>query len=103
MAINKNIIFGNLIMQSSTALALTLQLYGLVFLWKIHEMLASNFAMATLATHRSNRLKKFRKAKLRRLLQKRRSCWYIPGRTDQWWENFLNGELLREAWKKNLE
>ena len=83
MAININIVAGCLITQLSIALALTLQLYGLLFLWKSHEMQAGNFAIATLATQRSSHVRKFRKAKLRRLSRKGRSSWFLPGRTDQ--------------------
>jgi len=36
-----------LITQLRIALALTLQLYGLLFLWKCHEVQASNFTTAT--------------------------------------------------------
>ena len=100
MALNKNIVVRNLITQLSIALALKLQLYGLLFLGKSHEMQASNFAIATLATQRNNRFGKFRKAKLRRLSRKGRSSWFIPFRTDQWWwGNILNVELPRETWK----
>ena len=67
MAINKNVVVGNLITQLTIALALTLQLYGILFRWKSHEMQASNFAIADLAIQRSSRFRTFRKAKLRRL------------------------------------
>jgi len=74
------------------------QLYGLLFLWKHHEVQASNFTIATLATQRSSRFRK-----LRRLSRKGGSSWFILGRTDQWWENILNGEPSREKWKKVSE
>ena len=68
----------NVITQLTTAVALSFQLYSLVFWWKSYEIQASNLAMAVLAMNRSYNLKKFKKAKLRRLFRKRRGCWYRP-------------------------
>ena len=52
----------NVITQLTTAVALSFQLYGLVFLWKSYEIQASNLAMAVLAMNRSYNLKKFKKS-----------------------------------------
>ena len=40
-------------------------------------------------------------AKKRRITQNRR-LWYIPGRTDLWWQNLYSGVAPKEFWKKNL-
>ena len=49
---------------------------------------------------RSYFLQKLKKTKQRRLIRARRSCWFKPGRTDQWWQNIINDIAPEEAWKK---
>ena len=34
--------------------------------------------------------------------RKARACWQKPGRTDQWWINLWQGQLLEEEWEANL-
>ena len=45
------------------------------------------------------------KMKAKRLSQLRRKCWvswFKQGRTDQWWDNLLSGELPNEEWHSNF-
>ena len=34
--------------------------------------------------------------------RRRRRFWKRPGRTQGWWQNFVNGTVLPEEWKKNF-
>ena len=34
-----------------------------------------------------------------RKMRIKKSYWVMPGRTDQWWQNMLNGQLPDENWK----
>ena len=34
--------------------------------------------------------------------RKPRKAWIRPGRTSQWWNNFMNGVMLEEEWKENF-
>ena len=38
--------------------------------------------------------------KLRR--KRPRTCWVRPGRTDVWWQNFLNDVVVAKEWKENF-
>ena len=49
-----------------------------------------------LMTVRNNRATK--KSRTR----KPRKSWIRPGRTSQWWDNFMNGVMLEEEWKENF-
>ena len=31
-----------------------------------------------------------------------RTCWIRPGRTDMWWNNFVNDTVLAKEWKENF-
>ena len=31
-----------------------------------------------------------------------RTCWVRPGRTDAWWENFMNDVVVAKEWKENF-
>ena len=51
---------------------------------------------------RNNSLRKARQARVRNLRRKKRTCWYSPGRTEQWWHKMLDGEAPEHAWRKNF-
>ena len=31
-----------------------------------------------------------------------RTCWVRPGRTDSWWDNFMQDVVVRQEWKENF-
>ena len=31
-----------------------------------------------------------------------RSCWIRPGRTQVWWDNFVNDVVVSQEWKENF-
>lgn len=31
-----------------------------------------------------------------------RTCWVRPGRTDAWWNNFMNDVVVAKEWKENF-
>lgn len=89
-------------MSLQSIITLSAQLQGLLVLWKLHmskmDTLNSNF----LLRKRSYLLQKMKRARNRRLLRKKRSCWFKQGRTDLWWQNILTGVAPSETWKKNF-
>ncbi|CAB4005901.1 Hypothetical predicted protein, partial [Paramuricea clavata] len=82
--------------------ALLLQLYGLILLWKIHEKQKKNTMLIALQNRRSYFLRKLKVLRQRRLRRRNRSCWFKPGRSDQWWIKMINGEAPDEFWMKNF-
>ena len=54
------------------------------------------------ATLRQNELVCRAKQKQTGPRKARRACWQKPGRTDQWWINLWQGQLLEEEWEANL-
>lgn len=44
----------------------------------------------------------FKQLRQRRLRRRKRSCWFKPGRSDQWWIKMINGEAPDEFWLKNF-
>ena len=83
-------------------LSILFQLYGLILLVKINEKRLHNIECQKNLRKRNHFLQKLKKMKLRRLRRAKRSCWFKPGRTDQWWQNILNGIAPVESWKKNF-
>ena len=47
-------------------------------------------------------IRKLRKNAEKRSMRLPRSLWFKKGRTEQWWENLLTGELPEEEWKKKM-
>ena len=82
--------------------ALLLQLHGLILLWKIHEEQNKNTMFMALQNRRNYLLRKLKLLRQRRLRRRKRSCWFKPGRSDQWWIKMINGEAPDEFWMKNF-
>ena len=51
---------------------------------------------------RNYHLQKLKQMRQRRLCRRKRSCWNIRGRTEEWWSKMITGELSSENWKKNF-
>ena len=81
---------------------LLLQLHGLILLWKIHEEQNKNTMFMALQNRRNYFLRKLKLLRQRRLRRRQRSCWFKPGRSDQWWIKMINGEAPDEFWMKNF-
>ena len=81
---------------------MVMQLHGLIFLWKIYEKHRNNTIVAHIQSKRSYYLRKLKQARQRRLRRKKRRCWVLPGRTEQWWINMINGTAPDEFWYKNF-
>ena len=73
------------------------------FLLILKVRLQTNALVATYLTKRESFWKKkFRKSQERKTSRKRRSVWYVRGRTGRWWDNMVSGVLPEDNWKKNF-
>ena len=73
------------------------------FLLILKVRLQTNTLVATYLTKRESFWKKkFRKSQERKTSRKRRSVWYVRGRTGRWWDNMVSGILPEDNWKKNF-
>lgn len=73
------------------------------FLFIVKSRFQYNLLLATNLTQRESYWKKRVKERARRKAnRKRRSTWYVKGRTDKWWDNMISGRLPEDNWKKNF-
>ena len=77
-----------LIIQFTALCGLTLQLHGLITLWKIYETQRNDALLASIIRKRNYFLDKLKKARPGRL------------RGNAWWENMLGGIAPEESWEK---
>ena len=91
-----------IIAQFLSLFGLTLQLHGLIMLWRLYESQRNDTVLDLVLGKRNPFLYKLRKACLQRLRRKPTRCWYKPGWSDKWWDNMLGGRSPEESWKTNL-
>ena len=95
-------LFPFICLQLISLLCIFVQLYGLILLYKLNERHLQEALCKANLRKRNYFLKRLKKIKQRRLRRKKRKYWFKPGRTDQWWQNMLNGVAPQEEWKKNF-
>ena len=83
-------------------LCILVQLYGFILLHKLNERRLLEALCQAHLRKRNYFLMRLKMLKQRRLRRAKRRYWFKPGRTDQWWQNMLNGVAPQEAWKKNF-
>ena len=86
----------------ATLLAVSLQLNGLLMMWKIHQSKQNDAIRAALLRKRNYSLRRLKLIKQRCLNRSKRTCWHKPGRTDLRWENIWTGIAPKECWKQNF-
>ena len=89
-------------MALATLLAVSLQLNGLLMMWKIHQAKQNDAIRAALFRKQNYSWRRLKRIKQRCLNRSIRTCWYKPGRTDSWWENIWTGTAPEECWKENF-
>ena len=99
----QNMIFPLICLQLVSLLCILLQLHGLILIHQLNGQCLQQALCQANLRKRNYFLKRLKKIKQRRLRKAKRSCWFKPGRTDQWWQNMLNGVAPQEEWEKNLE
>ena len=102
MAKHSRVISFTPIMALATLLAVSLQLNGLLMMWKIHQAKQNDAIRAALFWKRNYSWRRLKRIKQRCLNRSIRTCWYKPGRTDSWWENIWTGTAPEECWKENF-
>ena len=102
MAKRNRVISFTPIMALATPLAVSLQLNGLLMMWKIHQAKQNDAIRAALFRKRNYSWRRLKRIKQRCLNRSIRTCWYKPGRTDSWWENIWTGTAPEECWKENF-
>ena len=82
--------------------SLLLQLHGLIILWKMNQKRLQDIMVVLNLKKRNYHLQKLKLIRYRRLCRRKRRCWNIRGRTDEWWCKMINGESPSDNWKKNF-
>ena len=92
-----------LILQFRMFDTLVLQYHGLFVAYKLLEMKRNRMFCMHLNAKKSYLTRKRKHAKLGRLQRKLKSVWVVVnGRTDQWLQNMIGGNLPGSFWKKNF-
>ena len=86
-------LFAFICLQLICFLCILIQLYGLILLHKLNERRLQEAVLLCQAHLRKGNyfLMRLKKIKQQRLRKAKRKHWLKPGRTDQWWQNMLNG------------
>ena len=94
---------GLLILQFGMFVTLVLQCHGLFVTYKMLEMKRNQMLCMHLSAKKSYLMRKRKHAQLRRLRRNHKSVSVVvKGRTDQWWQNMIGGNLPDSFWKKNF-
>ena len=94
---------GLLILQFGIFVTLVLQCHELFVTYKLLEMKRNQMLCMHLSAKKSYLMRKRKHAQLRRLRRKHKSVWVVVnGRTDQWWQIMIGGNLQGSFWKKNF-
>ena len=64
-------------------------------LHRSRQLTRLNFLVSMYSSRNNHRREKSR-------ARKPRKAWIRPGRTSQWWDNFVSGLMLEEEWKENF-
>lgn len=97
--VDTNIMFQFLLSTLTAALSIVVDIF-MALLLQLKNQQELLIAQATLM--RQNEC--VRRAKEKRTTPRKacRAYWQKPGRTDQWWTNLWQGQLVEEEWEANL-
>ena len=86
----------------SSVISYLLHVKSIILLHRLRRLQIDSMNLYCLLRQNNYKIQKLRRKRERRLLRKKRSCWYQSGRTDLWWQNILTGISPPESWKKNF-
>ena len=93
---------GLLILQFGMFVTLILQCHALFVTYKLLERKRNQMLCMHLSAKKNYLMRKRKHAQLRRFRRKQKSVWVVNGRTDQWWQNMIGGNVPDSFWKKNV-
>ena len=100
VAASKQVLLLSLVSAVNTTSVL-LRLNGLLLIQLINEKRKQQAVFANVLNNKKKILRRFLSARERKQ-RKKTNCWFKPGRTDIWWQNFVSGVTPDEFWKKNF-
>ena len=98
---NAKVQFQSLLSLAWSTINLLNTLGNILFILKSHFQ--NNMLLASHLTKRKSYWwKRLKFNAIRQANRKRRTTWYVKGRTDKWWDNMISGRLPEDNWKKTF-